>query len=451
MDFNWIRRLLPAAIRRRLRGSSTLQKIVENTSWLMFERVVNMTIRFFVGVWVVRYLGPEQYGVYSYALSLVGMFTAFSTLGLDNIVVRSLSHEQGEDGVISTALTLRLGAAVATMALVTAIAFSTSDDWITQLCVVVISGQLIFKAADVFDLWFQSQIKSKYPVWVRSGVTVLYAGAQVACILAGFGVVAFAGLVMAQTALQTIGTYLIYRAVGEQERKLEGFEWGSAKSIMKDAWPLMFSGLAVAAYMKVDQVMLGSMIGKAEVGIYATAAKISELWYFIPTAIAGSVFPKIVEMKKENSSDYKKNLQTYFDLIALVSYVVIVPVTAFSEIIILTIFGSEYKLSSFILQIHIWSFIFVALGVSRSKWLIAENMTGIALFTTALGAVSNILLNVFLIPAYGGVGAAWATLVSYSIYCYFSLAILPQTRKMFVRLTKSLFIMFRINKIIKKV
>jgi O-antigen/teichoic acid export membrane protein len=156
-------------------------------------------------------------------------------------------------------------------------------------------------------------------------------------------------------------------------------------------------------------------------------------------------------MKKENSSDYKKNLQTYFDLIALVSYVVIVPVTAFSEIIILTIFGSEYKLSSFILQIHIWSFIFVALGVSRSKWLIAENMTGIALFTTALGAVSNILLNVFLIPAYGGVGAAWATLVSYSIYCYFSLAILPQTRKMFVRLTKSLFIMFRINKIIKKV
>lgn len=411
----------------------------------MLERLVNMTIRFFVGVWVVRYLGPDQYGVYSYALSFVGLFAAFSTLGLDNIVVRNLSREGVSEGeILGTAFVLRVSAALLTMCAVTVTVFSVADRWLVQLAVVIVAGKLIFKAADVFDFWFQSKIKSKYPVWVRSIVTLVYAGSQIIFILAGFSVLAFIGLVVLQMALQGVGIFLIYCFVREEVTSWS-FRWSTARSMMRDAWPLIFSSFSVAIYMKIDQVMLGNMVDESAVGIYATAAKISELWYFIPMAIAGSVFPKIVSMKDSGRDEvYRERLQTYYDAIALVSYIIIIPVSLSAYPLVNILFGEAYAESAPILQIHIWSFIFVALGVSRSKWLIAENMTRIAMFTTLLGAITNVALNIFLIPTYGGNGAAWSTLISYAIYSYLSLSILKITRPAFKQLTRSIFNPFRI-------
>jgi O-antigen/teichoic acid export membrane protein len=411
----------------------------------MFERIINMTIRFFVGVWVVRYLGPEQYGVYSYALSYVGLFTAVSTLGLDGIVIRNLSSEQWSEGeVMGTAFALRIAAGVLTMGGVAATVFSVGDDWITQIAVLVVSGQLVFKAADVFKLWFKSEIKSRYPVWVRSGVTVLYAGSQIACILAGLPVLAFVVLVMAQTGFKVFGTYLMYRFVSEGGNSEWSFDWAAAQNMMGDAWPLIFAGLSVSIYMKVDQVMLGEMVGQSAVGIYATAVKVSELWYFIPAAIAGSVFPKIVDTMENASNEvYRERMQAFYDMVALLSYLVIIPMTFSAGPLVELLFGTEYAEAGSILQVHIWAFLFVSLGTARGKWLVTENFTIFAMMSTAVGAISNISLNVLLIPVHTGVGAAWATLVSQMLAAYFTCLLFPSVWPAFNQMTKALLIPFR--------
>jgi O-antigen/teichoic acid export membrane protein len=417
----------------------------------MFERIVNMTIRFLVGVWVIRYLGPEQYGVYSYALSFVGLFTAVTTLGLDGIVIRNLSSRKWNEGeVMGTAFTLRMVAGVLTMGAVTATIFSVNDEWITQLAVLVVSGQLVFKSADVFKLWFKSRIQSKYPVWVRSGVTVLYAGSQVACILAGFPVLAFVILVMVQTGLKVIGTFLVYRHVPEGGNPPWKFQWTTARGMMRDAWPLIFAGLSVAVYMKIDQVMLGEMVGKSAVGIYATAAKVSELWYFIPTAIAGSVFPKIVS-SKENASEeiYQKRMQSFYDVLALLSYIIIIPMTLVAEPFISLVFGAEYVESGAVLQVHIWAFLFVSLGTGRGKWLVTENFTRFSMITAILGAVVNLVLNYMLIPDFSGTGAAWATLISQVVAVFVSCLFWPRLHGVLVQMGKALLVPFRIRSVIR--
>lgn len=404
-----------------------------------------MTIRFFVGVWVVRYLGPEQYGVYSYALSFVGLFAALSTLGLDNIVVRNLSREGSSEGeILGTAFTLRVVAALLTMGVVAATVFSVADRWVVQLAVLVVAGQLVFKAADVFNFWFQAEIKSKYPVWVRSGVTLLFAGSQVAFILAGFSVLAFVSLVVGQAALQVLGTFLMYRLVRGAERPAWTFSSSVARQMTQDAWPLIFAGLSVSVYMKIDQVMLGEMVDEAAVGIYATAVKVSELWYFIPAAIAGSVFPKIVSTK-ENASQtvYDERMQTLYDLVALISYSIVVPVLLSATPLIELLFGVEYAAAAPILQVHIWAFLFVSLGVARGKWLVTENFTRFAMFATLLGAIANVGLNVILIPTHAGLGAAWATLISQGVAAYFSCLMIPSLRKVFVQMTKAIGLPFR--------
>jgi O-antigen/teichoic acid export membrane protein len=446
---------LPAALRRRVEDSPALQKILGNTSWLMFERIVNMTIRFFVGVWVVRYLGPEQYGVYSYALSYVGMFTALATLGLDNIVIRNLSREgTSREEVLGTALALRIIGAIATIGIVVASVASVADRTLIQVAVIVVAAQLVFKAANVFDLWFQAEIKSKYPVWVRSVVTVLFAGSQVAFILAGFSVLQFVGLVALQSLLEMVGTWVAYRVVSGKNIWSWTINWKSGVSMMRDAWPLIFAGLSVSVYMKIDQVMLGEMVGESAVGIYATAVKISELWYFIPGAIAGSVFPKIVSTKEKETKDvYEKRMQAFYDIFALLSYAVIIPLTLSAEPVIRVLFGAEYAEAATILQVHIWSFLFVSLGTARGRWLVAENFTNFAMISAVAGAVTNVGLNFVLIPAYVGKGAAWATLASQMIAAYLTCLLLPSIRPAFYQMTRAIGIPFRgtgkINEILK--
>lgn len=413
----------------------------------MLERLVNMTIRFFVGVWVVRYLGPENYGVYSYALSFTGVFVAFVTLGLDNIVVRNLSREGSEEGkILGTALLLRIGSAIVTMGVVAAIVLTVNDRWLTQLAVLIVSGHLIFKASDVFDLWFQSQIKSKYPVRIRIAAITLYCGGQVGFILLGLPVLAFVGLYVVQIALQAGGTYLIYRWVRGSERPDWRFDWWTAKSMLNDSWPLIFASLSIAVYMKIDQVMLGQMSGEEAVGIYATAVKLSEMWYFIPTAIAGSVFPKIVSSKENATrSVYRQRMQALYDLAALVGYTVIVPVSLLASPIVLILFGEAFADSAAILVVHIWAFLFVALGVVRSRWLVAENFTHFAMLAAILGAISNVGMNWFLIPGYEGVGAAWATLLSQVLSTYVSGLFYQPIRSAFAQMTRSVLAIFRLR------
>ncbi len=414
---------LPQPLREVLWDNDPLRELLENASWLMGERVVNMTIRFFVGVWVVRYLGPEQYGVYSYALSFVGLFTAITTLGLDGIVIRNLSSKAWSEGeVLGTAFGLRTLAAVATMGAVAATVFSVNDQWLTQLAVLIVSGQLLFKSADVFKLWFKSEIKSKYPVWVRSGAVIVNSTTQVAFILLGLPVLAFVGLYLAQSALKAAGTFLMYQMVSEKGKAEWNFRWGAARTMMKDAWPLILAGLSVGVYMKIDQVMLGEMIGESAVGVYATAVKISELWYFIPTAIAGSVFPKIVSSKENVSIEvYEERMQAFYDAVALLSYIVIIPVVLSAEPLIRLLFGMEYGGADSILQVHIWAFLFVSLGVAQGKWLVTENYTMFKMFAAVLGAIVNVVMNLVLIPRCEGLGAAWATFLSYGASVYISL------------------------------
>jgi PST family polysaccharide transporter len=220
--------------------------------------------------------------------------------------------------------------------------------------------------------------------------------------------------------------------------------------MMQDAWPLIFAGLSSSVYMKVDQVMLGEMVGESSVGIYATAVKISELWYFIPTAIASSVFPKIVS-SKENASEkvYRERMQVFYDLISLLSYIVIIVVVFSADPLIDIIFGEEYKRSATILKVHIWAFLFASFGAVRGKWLVAENMTNLAMLTTFLGAALNVGVNIFLIPEFGGVGAAWATFLSQGMAVYISCLMIPPLRGVFIQMTKAIGFPFRVWEIKK--
>jgi polysaccharide transporter, PST family len=211
-----------------------------------------------------------------------------------------------------------------------------------------------------------------------------------------------------------------------------------AVRLLRDGWPQMLSVLSILIYMKIDQVMLGQMSGEHQVGLYAAACRLSELWYFLPMALIANLFPSIVAIREVNRPLYYRRMLWLFSLMSAVSLAVSAGIWWCSDWLVLSLYKAPFAAAAPILTIHVWSSLFVFLGTAQEPWNVAEGLMRLSLFRTASGAVMNVLLNLVLIPRYGGVGAAWATLISYAWSATFSNLLFKETRPMFWLQVKSI-------------
>ena len=439
--------------------SPGLQKIIRNLGWLAFEKLVTIVFNLSIGIYVIRYLGVDNFGKLSYCLSLVGMFGAIAKLGLDSIVVRTLvKEEESAPEILGTAFVLKLISSLTTLILIACVVFTLNKDPQIQWMAIVIALGLVFRSVEVVDFWFQSKVLSKSIVVVRSIKLIISSAAKLVFISLGLPLAAFVWLLLADEIVQAVGIVWIYSKHTHLDRKLEridslvtskrsSIKWklnfARATKLLEDSWPLILSAVMITIYMKIDQVMLGNMASNEAVGNYAAAVRFSEIWYFFPTAICASVFPTIIRAKQKSREEYYDKLQQLYDLMAWMSLAIAVAMTIASDTLIHILLGTEYTEAGKILAWHIWAGPFVFLGVARSQWLIAENLTKLSFATTSLGTIVNILLNLWLIPIYEGTGAAIATVISYAVAAYFASMIYPVMFHTLWMLTKALFVPFR--------
>ena len=415
-------------------------KYFKNTSWLFGEKILRMIVGLFVGIWVARYLGPEQFGLFSYAQSFVGLFTAIATLGLDGIVVRELVKDGSRrDELIGTAFWLKLfGAFVVLLILAIAINF-TSNDTYTNTLVFIIASATIFQSFNVVDMYFQSKVMSRYVVYANIISLTISSIIKVILILNEVPLIAFAWVILFDSFV--LGCGFIYFFLINSTFKIQYLKFSkiTAVDLVKDSWPLILSGIVISIYMKIDQVMIKEMLDSEAVGQYAAAVRLSETWYFIPMVIASSLFPAIINAKKVSEELYYARLQKLYDLMVWMAIAIAIPMTFMSDWIVGLLYGEQYNQAGNVLMIHIWAGIFVFLGVASGKWFISENLQIFSIINTSIGAIVNIGLNNILIQKIGIEGAALSTLISYASAAYLSLLLHKKTRKNFINLSKSLF------------
>lgn len=432
MNINWTK-LLPPFIRARFEEGGGLRDIVANTGWLFADKVIRMGVGLFVGVWVARYLGPSRFGLLNYTGAFVALFSVFATLGLDGIVVREIVRDRSSrEEILGTAFFMKLSGGVATLVFSLAgISILRPADHLALWLVAITAFGTVFQAVDVVDLWFQSQVASKYTVYARNGAFLLIALVKVVLILNGAPLIAFALAGVGEIALAAAGLAVAYRSHGNRLKEWRG-SLACGKRLLRDSWPLIIGGLSVMVYMKIDQVMLGGMLGDAEVGIYTAATRISEIWYVIPTVIVSSVFPAVIEAKGRDEGLYYRRLQRLFSLMTGLALLIAVPMTFLSTQMVTLLFGKNYALSGPILAVHIWASLFVFLGVAQGPWDLTENLTRLSLFRTVVGAIMNILLNLILIPRFSAIGAAVATIISQAFSTVILNALIGRTRPIFL-------------------
>ena len=422
-----------------LKHHSGFRKYFANTSWLLGERVLRMAVSLFVGIYVARYLGPERFGLLSYALSFVGIFVALATLGLDEVVVRELikTPEQREK-ILGTSFLLKLvGTLLMWAAILVAIPL-TENDLQTNILIIIIAFGTVFQAFNVIDLNFQAKVKSKYVVHAQFVQLIISSIVKIILVVNEAPLIWFASVYSLDVIVLAMGLVFAYLYNGDN---IFSWKWSfeTSKYLLHDSWPLILAGVVISVYMKIDQVMIKEMLGAKEVGLYAAAAKLSEAWYFIPMAIASSLFPAIINAKVYQKEVYYQRLQKLYDLMVWIAIAIALPTTFLSTLVVEFLYGKEYLGSSSVLIIHIWTAVFVFLGVASSKYLLAENFIKKTFYRTFIGALLNIIMNYYLIGIIGIQGAAISTLVSHFFAAYFYDILDKDLRIMFIMKTKSLF------------
>jgi O-antigen/teichoic acid export membrane protein len=399
--------------------------------------------------YVVRYLGPTQFGLLSYAIAFVGLFTSIATLGLDSILVRELvAAPDKRNELLGTAFVLKLFGSSLMLLLILLTTRIIGNDSFSNLLIIIIASGAFFQATNIVDCNFQANVQSRFSVQALFIQTVFSALIKVYLVLAAAPLVWFAVAVLLDSLILSTGLIANYQRVVGRVR-----DWtlraDLAISLIKDAWPLIFAGLSVALYIQLDQVMIRMMLDTKSVGEYAVAARLGEAWNFIPMLICSSLFPAVNKARMANEKIYLERMQSLYDLMTWIVLPLAVIVTVFSKPIIQILFGVDFIDAAPVLSMYIWSGLAVFLGVASSQFLTAENLLKISFYRTFLGAVVNFCLNLFLIPQYGIFGAAVATVISYFL-ATFSIFLFSSTRPQGIMMLKAIFLFSTFGKLLRK-
>jgi len=438
MNQRWIR-YLPTFLRDKLEGRAYLQNVVINTGWQFADKVVRMGVGLAVGVWMARYLGPEQFGIFSYALALVALIAPIASLGLEDFVVRNIVREpECRDETLGTAFLLSLvGGIVSFGVAVGTILFLRPDDTLSHWLVGIIAAGAIFQSCYVLEYWFNSQVQAKFIILARNPVFLFCSLLKILLIVTKQPLIAFAWVALLEVATGALGLTIAYSSHRKRVWNWR-FKPGVAKGLLKDSWPHLLSGVVAIVYLRIDQVMLGELMGSEEVGIYSVAVRLAEVWMFIPMAIFWSVFPAIIESRSTSEPLMFERLQKFYNLMVFLAYAVALPVTFLADWLVGTLFGEAYIRAGMMLILLSWANVFSSLDIARNSFLTSMNWTRLYFVTVLLGAVLNIALNYFLIPRFGGNGAAIASLLAYWFAAHGSCFLFRPLYKTGMMMTKAL-------------
>lgn len=411
----WLK-FIPSGLRTRIEHRPHLLKAMSNTGWLFGDHAIRMGVGLIVSVWMARYLGPEQFGLLSYAIAFVALFGAIAGLGLGGIVVRDLvrAPEIANDTLGTSFLLQIIGGLLAFFLAVVAIFIIRPDDQLSILMVMVLGFAMVFKSTEVVKYWFESQVQSKYSVWVENSAFLFFACVKVVLILGQASLMAFVWALFAEGVVVAVGLLAMYAGRGGHLGKWRGC-YDRAISQLSRAWPIIMSGTFVLVNLSIDKVLLRHLSNSEELGLYAVANVLVAAWFFVPMAIGGSIVPRLTKHHLDDFATYEKLSRQAYRLFGLCSVLVAILIYLFSERIVSFLYGEIYSGASEVLAANSWAIIFISLVSLRGRLLIIEEKQINTAWLVFMGMVSNIILNVWLIPEHGAVGAAYAYSISWGL------------------------------------
>lgn len=420
-------------------GKRINSKYVKNAVILMGDSVIRLLIGFVLSIFIARIFGPEKFGKINYVLAFISILQVLVIFGFDEIALKDMGLSLFPDNtIVKTVINLRWILAFFSYSLGFLIFYFFLNKELIQYYL-ILGCELFIYIYYIYKQWFQIKSLNKYNV-LASQISFFFLSISKIIFLVFFNDLRiYSVLLVFSLFVETVVLYIFYKKFRNNEKG--SFNKDYAKNLIKASLPMMLQNFAIIIYMKIDQIMIGKMLSNSAVGIYSISVTISEMVYFIPTAIVNSFYPKIADSKK-NNEDYKKIIEKTGQINVFICLLFSIFCCIFIPFFILLFYGEAYKEAAIIIQIHSWAGIFVAIGCSNSCYIIFENKQKYSFYATVFGALINVILNYLFIPIMGGKGAALATLVTQSFSSFFFYSILSDKR--FFKLRVNCLLIYRL-------
>jgi PST family polysaccharide transporter len=352
--------------------------------------------------------------VFSYAISFVGIFSIIASFGIDQVLLRELvKYPEKNNEYLGTAFFIKLFFGIT--ALVLTLIFTSifnAGEVLINTAIFIIATSFIFQAFSVINVHFQSQVRSKKVMITAMIIGITIGLGKILVIFLQQGVLYLSLILLCESILTAL--FLIIIFIKERNIFDWQFKYNVAKEIIIDSWPFIFAGAFAFIYARIDQIMIQNLIDTRSVGIYDAAVRLTEVWYLIPNILAVSLFPALINAQ-ENKKRYFKRIKLFSVCMLGTSLFLAIGLILSSHIIIPIMYGLEFSDSVIILQIYSLSLIGTFLGHLMNNYLLSENNKKMIFINSLIAMITNVLLNIILIPRIGIAGAAIATVISYSL------------------------------------
>lgn len=385
--------------------------VVKNAGWIIGCKIVQSLINFVIGILSARYLGPSNYGVITFVASVVAFTIPIMQLGFRHTLVKEIVKTPEQEGkILGTALILNvLSSFACVVGSVSFVALVDAGHRETLLVCVLYSLSIIFQATDMIQYWFQAKLLSKFPSLVSLGSYVIVALYKVYLLATQKSIVWFAFSNTLDFLLISAALMVIYRKIGTQKLS---FDWSLCRQLLSRSKYYIIPSLMVMVFQHTDRIMIKLMLGEAETGLYSAAITCIGITGFVFAAVIDSARPVILAEKGKNEELFEKRMVQLYSIITYMALAQSIAMTVLAKPIVLILYGKEFVGSVNILRVAVWFVTFAEFGSVRNVWILAEEKQKYLLGINVTGAVANILLNLCLIPIWGSVGAAVASVVT---------------------------------------
>ena len=426
-----------------------------NSSWLVFGKCFNMLISFLISIQVSKYLGPSDFGIMHYAISIALIFSIFSVLGLDNLLVRELvGNPKKHNKLLLNAYILRImGSLIGIIILIIYLTQANVSEEVFILTLIC-SISFIFNSTDVLKSHFESKIEARKIVIAESTAILISAGLKIYFITIKYSVIAFVFCWLLEWFI--ISLILILTFFYRKNIHIKNFKPDPdiIINLFNKSYPLLISAITIVIYQNIDKIMIKNImgdLGNAQIGYYTIASIFLVFVIIIPQMLGKSIIPNLIKEHDISNNSFSKKFQLFMDAMVWISIILSIILFSFSELFIKYLYGDSYLASIPLLKLISWKGIFIILASVSGYWIIIKNLQKLAVIRNIFGCFINILLNYLWIPKWGALGSAAATLISFSISSFFIHFFIPSFKPIFmIQCNSLLFGPFRLIKFIKK-
>lgn len=396
-------------------GASNPGRYATGAFWMILTRILSMGVSLFAAFYIARTLGPKNFGELNYALSLISLLAFFSALASSTVICRDLVRtNENQNYILGTSALISFLGTLITIFLVIGISIFLPHDNISIYVLIILCAGQLFTPFQVSQNIFFATAETKNISIGQFTIHLIISLSKVFAMTQDQGVLVLAGILFIEQILSAIIFVYLYSQLTKSTPLNWKFDLTYAKKLIADSLPYAIIVMASTASARIDQVFIKHYLNTTTVGIYSIAVQLTEIWQVLPQMLIAAIYPALINAK-HNANHYKKRIYILTSFIILYGIIAAMITTLLASFFVPILYGEAFLSGIKLVQIYVWSLPGIILGFMTTNILVNENLRKVQLATGLIPMIINIILNFLWIPNYGAEGAAWATVVSYTI------------------------------------